>query len=59
MNPTIVRIKRPNKSPSIQSPFVAPEGFRSILPRRAPTQTFAGALQLEEDFAGSIFGALP
>jgi hypothetical protein len=58
MNPTIVRIKRPNKSPSIQSPFVAPEGFRSILPRKARTQTFAGA-QLEEDFAGSIFGAFP
>ena len=41
MNPTIVRINRPTRSPSIQSPFVAPEGFRSILPRKAPTQIFA------------------
>ncbi len=29
MNPTRVRIRSPSSSPSSQSPFVAPAGFRS------------------------------
>src|SRR5207245_11313309 len=41
MNPTMVRISKPTSSPSSQARRVAPDGFSSIRPRKAPTQIFA------------------